>query len=148
MHSSIDITNYLPLLATLFGGGVAVTLIAQAVKKVFGLNSAHVIHLMVMAVSVAAAVAQYLLQNKNLPVEVLGLSSGFVYAVSQAVYKEAGYISDFLSRVQIADAPSASTPQSDAAVNAVTVPDAAVAAAPAAPETTTPSAPNNNGFNA
>lgn len=107
MNASVDITNYMPFLATLLGGGVAVTLIAQAVKKVFGLDSSHVIHLMVVAVSIVLAAAQYVLQSKNLPPEVLGVSGATIYGISQLVYNEAGFAKTLLSRVQISVAPAA-----------------------------------------
>lgn len=103
MNASIDITNALPFLLGASGGGIAVFLLAQAIKKAFGLSSGHVIHLMVVAVSIIIAAAQYLLQLKNLPVEVLGISSTTVYGVSQFVYNEAPRIMDLLKRIQLAD---------------------------------------------
>ena len=134
MNASVDITNYLPFLATLLGGGVAVSLIAQAAKKAFGLNSGHVIHLMVVALSVVAAVAQYVLQAKNLPASVLGLNVSTVYAASQFAYNESGYLKTLLGRVNI----SLSDPAAPAQAAAAAATPAADPAAPAVPAEVTP----------
>ena len=150
MNASVDITNYLPFLATLLGGGVAVTLAAQAIKRVFGLNSGHVIHLMVVAVSVLLAVAQYLIQNKaKLPVEVLGVSGATIYGVSQFVYNEAGFFKTLLSRVNISlsDPATAAAPVTTSGTTETTT----VVAAPAAPVEAAPAADpaaSNGEFNA
>lgn len=123
MNPSIDINHVLPFLGVLLGGGVGVALASQAIKKAAGLNSGHVIHLMVAGVSVVAAVAQYVLQLKNVPVEVLGISFASIYGFSQVAYKESGYIKDFLGRIQIADANPAKAAQATAEVNAVSIPE-------------------------
>ncbi len=114
----IDISNVMPFILSLFGGGVLVVLLAQGIKRVFGMNSEHAIHIMVLLVSGAAALAQYILNFRGLPVEVLGVSSASIYGISQAVYKESKYAIDLLNRVQAANksntnavaAPAVSSP--------------------------------------
>ena len=146
MNASVDITNYLPFVATLLGGGVAVTLIAQAIKRIFGLSSGHVIHLMVVAISLVAAAAQYVLQAKQLPLEVLGISGTTIYGVSQFVYNESGYLKNLVGRVQINLAPATvplasatpavaltAEPMAPAVTDPVTDPATPTEAAPAAP---------------
>ena len=154
MVSSVDINNYLPFVLSLLGGGVGVVVLAQVIKKVAGLNSDHVIHFMVMAVSGAAALAQYILTSRNLPVEVLGVSAPTIYGFSQAVYKESGYLKNLLGRVQIQLAPKqAAAVAADAAVAGVTAPSDAQLAdiAPVAPEApatpTEPAAAPSGEFN-
>ena len=130
--NSIDITNALPFLIGASGGGILVVLLAQAIKKVFGLSSGHVIHLMVVAVSIAIAAAQYVLQLKNLPVQVLGVNTATVYGVSQFVYNEAPRVMSFLKRIQLAEAnPALAVPAAPAA-SAVAPAEAAPVAEPAA----------------
>lgn len=140
MNSSIDIAHALPYVLSLIGIGGGVVIVSQLIKKLFGLNSSHVIHLMVVAVSIVAAAAQYVLQLKNVPVEVLGISSASIYGLSQGVYKEAKYVSDFLGKVNAYNSSQNTSAQADAAVAAVTD--------PAQVATETPAAPVDNGFSA
>ena len=63
--SPIDINHVLPFIGVLLGGGVGVALVAQAIKKGAGLNSGHVIHAMVVAVSIVAAIAQRCSHARN-----------------------------------------------------------------------------------
>jgi len=123
MGSTVDITNFMPVLYGLLGSGVLVTLVAQALKKLPKLEREEVIHTMVVVLSVAAAVAQYVFQIKGqLPLKFLGVSTLTIFGVSQIVYKYAGYGLNFLSRVQIVDGSQTSASQADAAVAAVNVP--------------------------
>lgn len=130
MNASLTATNLTPYLEVMLGSGLAVTLVAYFVKKIFKLDSPHVIHLMVVGWAAIAAVAQYILQDKSkLPPEVLGVSISGVYGFATFLYKEKQYISDFLGRVQIADgSPKAVEAAADAAVAAVTTPDEITAA--------------------
>jgi hypothetical protein len=143
----IDITNVMPFILSLLGGGVLVVLLAQGIKRVFGMNSEHAIHIMVALVSGAAALAQYILNFRGLPVEVLGVSSTSIYGISQFVYKESKYVSDLLSRVQAANksnssaAPAVATP-------AVSAPGEATTGQPAPASTAETPTPPTSGFNA
>jgi hypothetical protein len=143
VNGPIDITNVMPFILSLLGGGVLVVLLAQGIKRVFGMNSEHAIHIMVLLVSGAAAIAQYILNFRGLPVEVLGVSSASIYGISQAVYKESKYAIDLLNRVQAANksnssaAPAVATP-------AVSSP---VEAPVEQPVPTATAAPSNNEFN-
>jgi hypothetical protein len=139
VNASVDITNILPFVMSLLAGGVGVVLLAQGIKRVFGMNSEHAIHAMVLLVSAAAAIAQYILNFRGLPVEVLGVSSASIYGISQAVYKESKYAIDLLNRVQAANkakdvtassvvAPAVSSP---VVAPAAQVAPASVAEAPA-----------------
>jgi hypothetical protein len=89
MNAPIDITNVLPFLLSLPAGGILVVLLAQALKKLFGMDSDKAIHFMVLLVSGVASIASYVLQYKNLPVSVLGVSGPAIYGFSQGVYKTA-----------------------------------------------------------
>jgi hypothetical protein len=98
----IDITNVTPFLLSLLASGVGVILLAQIIKKSFGMDSDKAIHVMVLLVSGVATIASYVLQYKNLPVSILGVSSPAIYGFSQAVYKTAKALSDVLPKVSIA----------------------------------------------
>lgn len=146
MNSSVDITNVLPFVLSLLGGGAVVVLLAQGIKKVFGMNSDKAIHAMVILVSGAAAIASYVLQYKNLPASVLGVSGPAIYGFSQGLYKSAKYVGDLLPKVSaLLHKPVSSTAAAnaaDASVAAVAAPvDAAAQVAPA------PVAPETNQFN-
>lgn len=133
MNGSIEVSTLVGYLGLAIGGGaVLVPLLAQAFKKVFGLESGVVIHTMVLALGVILAGAQYVMQvHGQLPIALPGVSALTMYGVSQLVYKYAGYSKDILGRVQISLAP--------AAAPAV----AAIAADPAAPaEPVAPAEPN------
>ncbi len=137
MHSSIDITSSLivPLLLSLPAAGAGVYVVAEIFKRAFGMNSGKAIHTMVVLLSFAGAVIPYVLKFKGLPIELLGITSPAAYGFSQAIYKAAVYISDhgYLSKLSnllykissLLHKKPASTPAADAAVAAVTVPEAA-----------------------
>ena len=74
MNSAIDITNVSLFLLSLPVTGAGVVLIAQLIKKGFGMNSGKAIHTMVVLVTIAGAATAYILQFKGLPLEVLGIS--------------------------------------------------------------------------
>jgi len=131
MNSSVDISSFLPFLGVLFGGGVGVALVAQLFKKIFKLNGPHVIHIMVITISALAAAAQYILQSKNLPTDILGISTPVIYGVSQFVYKESGYINSFLSRVYGGTSTVVSPTTTSASVGSVVVDDRAAIASQA-----------------
>src|SRR5258708_39577689 len=105
---------------------------------------------MVVLVSGMMPAASYILQYKNLPVSVLGLSGPAIYGFSQGVYKTAKILSDLLPKVAAAlRKPAKATAAADAAVAAVN-PPADFIEEPA-PATTTapaePATPNTSGFN-
>jgi hypothetical protein len=110
------------LLSVFFGGGVGVAIAAYLFKVVFGLQSSKVIHTMVVALTVVAAGAQYLLSLKNIPPTVLGVSSTAIYGVSQLVYKGVKAANVFLSEVQAKSAADKALKASAVSVAAVTVP--------------------------
>src|SRR2546425_12928174 len=118
--SAIDITNVTPFLLSLPAAGIGVMILAQVIKKLFGMDSDKAIHFMVILVSGAASLASYVLQYKNLPPVVLGMSGPAIYGFSQGLYKTAQALKGLLPRVSVAlDKPAKAT------VNAA---DAAVAA--------------------
>jgi hypothetical protein len=117
------------LLQVFFGGGVAVSIVAYAFTKLFGLESGKVIHTMVVGLTTVAAGAQYLLSLKSIPPTVLGVSAPAIYGVSQLVYKGAKAANTFMGEVQAVKAQKASTAAANASVAAVSVP----AEAPVAP---------------
>jgi hypothetical protein len=136
MNSAVDITNYLPYLALLVGGGVLVVPASHLVKKLFGLQSAAYIHTMVAGISMLIAIAAYILKSKNLPVDVLGLNFSVIYTVSQFIYKYGSYATDFLNKVSAYNASQKATIVADAAVAAVNVPATLVASASVTTPTT------------
>jgi hypothetical protein len=99
MNAAIDINNVMPFLLSLLGGGVGVVLLAQVIKKLFGMNSDKAIHTMVLLVSGVVAIASYILNFKSLPVSVLGVSGPAIYGFSQGVYKTAKALGDLLPNV-------------------------------------------------
>lgn len=99
MHS-IDITNVSTFLLSLPAGGVLVVLIAQAIKKFCGMDSDKAIHAMVMLVSLAATAAAYVIEFKNLPPTILGVSGPAIYGFSQGVYHLAKALGTLLPKVQ------------------------------------------------
>src|SRR5258708_22754247 len=99
MNASVDITNVVPFLLSLAASGVGVILLAQKIKKGFGMESDKAIHVMVVLVSGMMTAASYILQYKNLPVSVLGLSGPAIYGFSQAVYNTPKILSDLLPTV-------------------------------------------------
>src|SRR5205823_5312229 len=101
MHP-IDITNVTPFLLSLPAAGVGVVVLAQVIKRLFGMDSDKAIHFMVILVSGAASLASYVLQYKNLPPYVLGMSGPAIYGFSQGLYKTAKVLSDLLPKVSIA----------------------------------------------
>jgi hypothetical protein len=143
MSSAIDITNVSLFLLSLPVTGAGVVLIAQLIKKGFGMNSGKAIHTMVILVTIAGAAVSYILKFKGLPLAVLGISSPAMYGFSQGLYKGAIYASDILPKVSnllykvsnLFSKKPASTPAADAAVAAVAVPPVA-ASEPAASATT------------
>jgi len=87
----------LVLLGSVLGGGVAVSLLAQAVKK-SGLVK-DLVHIFVVALSAIGAVAQYLVQyHSKLPVTFLGISGASIYGVSQLVYNWSKTANGFLAK--------------------------------------------------
>lgn len=122
------------LLAMTVGGGAAVTLIAQILKKTLGVKSTPVIHSLVVAVAALAALAQYFLALKSLPAEVLGISGSAIWGLSQAFYKAAPYLVKFLGQVQSAE-------NAPAPVDASVTVSPTEAPAAVAPDTTTLAAP-------
>jgi hypothetical protein len=142
VNSPVDISNVLPYLLTLAGSGVGVVLLAQLIKKAWGMNSDAFIHAMVVLVSAVATLASYILQYKNLPPIILGISGPAIYGFSQGLYKSAKVLGDLLPRIQAALRKPANTvsPEAAAAVAAMNVPaDTVTGLAPAPPE--------NNEFN-
>lgn len=142
MNASIDITNVAPFLVSLAASGVGVVLLAQVIKKLFGMSSDAFIHLMVVLVSGLGALASYILQYKNLPPEVLGVSGPAIYGFSQGLYKTVKILSDLLPRISAAlhkPVAASATAAANQAVAAVGAP-ADIAAEP--------SASNNNEFSA
>lgn len=92
----------LVILASLLGGGVGVSLFAQLLKKVFKMKTNAVIHTMVIAISVIASVAQYILQLKSqLPPVILGISLTSIYGISQVVFKYSQYAGHFFNDVKL-----------------------------------------------
>lgn len=132
MAPTVTIDNFIPFLGLILGGGVGVALVSQALKKVFGLNSAAVIHTMVIAVSLAIAAAQYVFAMPSVPTEVLGISWTAIYGVSQAVYKYATMANQFLGEVQTALAAQKQSTATVAPVVATATADPAPEATPAA----------------
>lgn len=88
------------LLSLILGGGVAVNLVAQGIKKTFGLKTDWVIHTMVVAITSVIAYAGYILSMKSLPPDVLGISGTSIYGVSQLLFKYGRYALSFLNEVQ------------------------------------------------
>lgn len=88
----------LTLLATALGSGVGVSLLVAAGKK-FGFVKS-LAHELVMATSLIAGAAQYVIQfHSNLPTSVLGVSTLSVYGFSQLVYKNSSRLNSFLGKV-------------------------------------------------
>jgi len=151
MSSTVDITNFASYAAVILASGaVLAPLLAQAIKKMFGLKSGAVIHTVVVALSAVMAGAQYLIQaHGKLPLAVPLGSAINIYGLSQLVYKYGGYAQDLIGRVNISLNSPASTPAADAAVNAVNVPEAVASATPAVvSEPVAPVAPINQEFSA
>lgn len=128
---NLDTThNLLLTLGTLLAGGIGVHLVANLLKRLFGLKSSSVIHTMVLALAAVASGMQYFWQlHSNLPPVVLGISTTTVYGFSQIIYRYAGYASDFLGKVNAYQASVA--PASQAPVSMPPVPAEVVAEAPA-----------------
>jgi hypothetical protein len=126
METTMTISSVVAILSAMLGGGVGVYLVAGVVKKLFGLNSAAAVHLMVLATAAVAAGAQYVLTMKDLPPQVLGVTTPAIYGVSQAVYNWSKQIGGVLNKVQAYDALQSAqgTPAAPAevAVADVTVP--------------------------
>ena len=90
-----------PVAIILLGGGVAVSVLAELLKKVFGLNSKKVIHFLVAALAFVAAGLQYVTSLHNLPPQVLGVSTPAIYGFSQFAYIFVSKVSGFLGRVDV-----------------------------------------------
>jgi hypothetical protein len=144
MNAALDINNVGIFLDALLASGVGIVLVAQLVKKLFGMDSEKAIHAMVVGVSALSSVVAYVLQFKGLPLTVLGISVPASYGVSQVLYKTAKYVSDYLPSVQdVLNKVSSllhKKPASAAAVPSVNVPST-IASDPSAAST-------NNEFNA
>lgn len=96
----ISVATLLGLVGTTVGGGLLVSLVAQAIKKTAGLKSGAVIHTAVVALASAGAAAQYVIQiHSKIPPVVLGISGPAIYGISQAVYKYVSYGSAFAAKV-------------------------------------------------
>lgn len=122
----------LVLLGGIFGGGVAATLVAQLLKKLFRLKVSSAIHIMATAVAGIAAGAQYIISIKSkIPPEILGISGPAIYGWSQLVYKNSKYTKGFLLTV---------------AAKAVAPAPAGVGVSEPAPTAASPVAPVTNDF--
>ncbi len=146
--SAIDITNVTPFALSLPAAGIGVVVLAQAVKKVFGMDNDTFIHFMVILVSIAATLASYVLQYKNLPPVVLGVSGPAIYGFSQGLYKTAKALNDLLPTVaaRLHKQPAPAAAIADQAVAAVDVP-AEIAADPGTPVAEPPAPESNGEFN-
>jgi hypothetical protein len=151
MSDTVTTQQLLQFLGVLVGSGAAVTVVAQVIKKALGLKSKGVIHVMVIGVTALASAAQYVLTLKNIPVEVLGISGTAIWGASQAYYKAAPAIVNFLTKEEAAVDGKAT--QADKEVAAVSVPTALTSEPEATPavETPAPAAPaapaDDNTFN-
>lgn len=95
----------LVLLGSVLGGGVGVSLVAQAVKKLGKMESEKLIHTLVVAVSLISGAAQYVLQyHSKLPTAFLGISTASIYGFSQLVFKGSKYANEFLGKVYTSNA--------------------------------------------
>ena len=95
----------LVLLGSVLGGGVGVSLVAQFVKKTAKMQSTHLIHAFVVAISVIGAAAQYVMQyHSKLPSSFLGVSSVSIYGFSQLLYRGSKSANAFLGKVYASNA--------------------------------------------
>ena len=119
------------LIASLFAGGVGVSLVAQFIKKVAKMQTDHLIHLMVLGVTGIAAAAQYIIQyHSKLPASVLGVSTASIYGFSQLVFKYSKYTNGFLSKVYSKETGTTTETTSAAPVASVSEPSAATSDTP------------------
>lgn len=140
MSSTVAISNF-PAYAAVIGvaGVVAVPVLAHILKKFPRLSISAVVHTIVVGLSAAISLAQYIIQlhsQSSLAVPVGGFLS--IYGISQLVYKYGKYAQPYLGRFSSVFAKkSASTPSDtanavvDATVEAFTAP--AVTASEVAP---------------
>ena len=105
--TTVDLTNFLPVLGTLLGtGGVGVVVVMWIFKKVSKMKAKvseaeadHALHLVAVSLSFIGAAAQYVLQLKGkVPVDFLGLSFATVYGASQFVFKESQTLDKLLKQ--------------------------------------------------
>lgn len=100
----------LVLLGSVLGGGVGVSLVAQFVKKTAKMQSTHLIHAFVVAISVLGAAAQYVMQyHSKLPSSFLGVSSVSIYGFSQLLYRGSKTANAFLGKVYASNASNQPT---------------------------------------
>ena len=139
MHDAVTSQQLVELFGGVLGGGAAVALVAEIIKKVAGARDKAVIHTLVVILTVLAGVAQYVLTLKNVPAEVLGVSGVAIWGASQAFYKAVPAIVDFLNKTDAAEGSAAA----DAAVAAISAPTDITPAdiAPAAPADGAPAEP-------
>jgi hypothetical protein len=68
------------------GGGTALAIIAQLLKRVLGLNSEKVIQFLVVGVAALISVIQYILVAGNLPPVVMGIHTATLIGIAQPLY--------------------------------------------------------------
>lgn len=97
---NVDFSNFAVVLGTLVAtGGIGVFGFMKLFKKVSKVDADHILHLVTLVVSLAGAVAQYVLQLKGkLPPEVLGMTTATVYAASQLVFNTSKSLDGWLSQ--------------------------------------------------
>lgn len=116
INTILTSVNTTTALAFLGGAGV-VGVAAQIIKKVFGLESAKVIQLLVIVLGIAAAGLQYLLSAHNLPATILGQHTAILLGIAQPLYVYVIRPADiFLTKVQAYNASQ--TPPESGTVSA------------------------------
>jgi hypothetical protein len=86
MHTVIFGTLTIGTVLAFLGGGIGVSIIAQVVKRIFGLSSSKVIHFVVIALAFAANALQYVISAAHANPAILASHTAEILGIATAAH--------------------------------------------------------------